>query len=82
LTIFAENDRKDRPSQCGEQKLRIWDGRTTQCSIQYRRVVDPDRIAAFAAELVRLTPDVIWPMAVRRGGTRREDSLVPIVLCR
>ena len=85
LTIFAENDPEGQArANALQQKLQDlgWtDGRNVR--FEYRRVVDPDRIPAFAAELVRLTPDVILAYgSPALAALRRENSLDTIIVRR
>jgi putative ABC transport system substrate-binding protein len=80
LTIFAENDPEGQArANALQQKLQDlgWtDGRNVR--FEYRRVVDPDRIPAFAAELVRLTPDVILAYgSPALAALRRETHSIP-----
>jgi putative ABC transport system substrate-binding protein len=82
LTIFAENDPEGQArANALQQKLQDlgWtDGRNVR--FEYRRVVDPDRIPGFAAELVRLTPDVIVAYgSPALAALRRETHSIPIV---
>ena len=82
LAIFAENDPEGQArANAFQQKLRDlgWmDGHNIQFA--YRRTIDPERIPAVAAEVVRLTPDVILSYgSPALTALRRETRSIPIV---
>ena len=82
LTAFAENDVEGQArAKAFLQRLQDlgWtDGRNVR--IEFRWVTDPDHIRAIAAELIRLTPDVILAYGSPvLTALRRETSSIPIV---
>ena len=82
LTLFPENDPEGQARHAAFvrelQQLGWTEGRNVR--FDYRSVTDPDRISAFAAELVRLTPDVILAYGSPiLTALRRETRSIPIV---
>jgi putative tryptophan/tyrosine transport system substrate-binding protein len=82
LTLFTENDPEGQARHTAFvqelQQLGWTEGRNVR--FDYRWVTDPDRVRAFAAELVRLTPDVILAYGSPiLTALRRETRSIPIV---
>jgi putative ABC transport system substrate-binding protein len=82
LTFFAETDPEGQArANAFQQQLQDlgWAG-GRNVRFEYRRVVDPDRMPAIAAELVRLTPDIILSYgSPALAALRRETHSIPIV---
>jgi len=82
LIGFADNDPEGQArAKAFQQKLQdlgLTDGHNVR--IEYRWIIDPDRIPALAAELVHLTPDVILAYGNPvLAALRRETRSIPIV---